>query len=177
MTELCGSLVSVLLLKDKIKHLPKYIIHSETFHWFCTVDTLRPVSSGSITTAGELPGAKGYLQSLGTTLPWRWAGFWNWACILENGENSLCIFYIKGQQGDAGDIFLLLILLPGYLWWYNFFLKKKAKPLNEPKPTSLPLPNKTNHSPLHLIISSLSISFPSRFQWKFSVMGWTSNSA
>lgn len=69
MSELCGSLLSVLLLKDKIKHLPKYIIHSETFHWFCTGDTLRPITSGSITAAAELTRGKGYLQSLGTALP------------------------------------------------------------------------------------------------------------
>lgn len=69
MSELCGSLLSALLLKDKIKHLPKCIIHSEPFHWFCTGDTLRPVSSGSISAAAELTGGKGYLQSLRTALP------------------------------------------------------------------------------------------------------------
>lgn len=69
MSELCGSLLSALLLKDKIKHLPKYIIHSEKFHWFCIGDTLRPISSGSISAAAELTKGKGYLQSLGTALP------------------------------------------------------------------------------------------------------------
>lgn len=69
MSELCGSLLSALLLKDKIKHLPKYIIHSEKFHWFCSRDTLRPISCGSNTAAAELTGGKGYLQSLGTALP------------------------------------------------------------------------------------------------------------
>lgn len=69
MSELCGSLVSALLLKDKIKHLPKYIIHSEKFPWFCTGDTLRPISSGSVTAAAELTRGKGYLQSLGAALP------------------------------------------------------------------------------------------------------------
>lgn len=69
MSELCGSVLSALLLKDKIKHLPKYIIHSEKFHCFCTGDTLRPKSPGGVTAAAELTRGKGYLQSLGTALP------------------------------------------------------------------------------------------------------------
>lgn len=128
MPELWRSLVSVLLLKDKIKHLPKYIIHSETFHWFCTVDTLRPISSGSMTAAAELPRGKGYLQSLGTTSLTMGrllkvnlhTGKW--------GEFPLYVLF-KGQQGAVVNIFLFLILLSGCLWWHDllilsFFLKK-----------------------------------------------------
>lgn len=121
MSEHCGRLVSLLLLKDKIKHLPKYIIHNETFHWFCTLDTLRPIFSGSITAAAKLPRGKGYLQSVGTTLLWRWAGFWNLPCILENWENSPVCFISKDSRELQWIFFFLWFCYPGTSGYMTYF--------------------------------------------------------
>jgi len=64
---------------------------------------------------------------------------------MEKGENSLCVLYLKGQQGTAVSIFLSLFLLSGYLWWHDlfllsFFLKKKQIPKKIPKSNPSPHP-------------------------------------
>lgn len=75
---------------------------------------------------------------LRTTLRLWWAGFWKWACVLENGENSLCMFHLKGQKGDVVNFFSDFAIYQPLVTWPSSSSFLKTKPPHTLKPNPIP---------------------------------------